>query len=136
MSFLNVIGGRITTAPPPPPRSVGREMASPEAPRPVLRAGVLELHRPEARVTLGGAAVALTRTEFLLLAALMERPGDAVSRPELARVSPGAWAAKVGKPITENLYTLRAKLRRAAEAAGVAPPVIETVRQFGYRLRA
>ena len=101
----------------------------------MLRAGALELDRRRVSVALGGTALRLTRSEFLLLAALLARPGEAVSSTELARAARGERAARVGRPIDEHVHALRAKLRRAAAAAGVAPPAIETVRQFGYRLR-
>ena len=108
----------------------------PEAPRPVLRVGALVLDRRRVRVTLGGAAVALTRTEFLLLAALMARAGESVPRRVLAAAAWDEQPAAQGHAVEAHLSRLRVKLRRAAAAAGAAPPSIEAVRGLGYRLVA
>ena len=107
----------------------------PEVPGPVLRAGALALDRRRATVTVGGTAVALTRTEFLLLAALLARPGDAMGHRALVAAIWGTGPAAEGRMIDVSMRHLRGKLQRAAAAAGVAPPVIETVPTVGYRLR-
>ena len=110
---------------------------SSEEPHPVLRAGVLALDRHRVTVTLAGAAVALTRAEIVLLAALMARAGAEVPYGDLA----GAlWGERLvlprGNALEVHIHRLRVKLRRVAAAAGVGPPAIEADRQGGYRLRA
>jgi len=101
---------------------------------PTLRVGALVLDRAQHRITLGDREVALSRSEFLLLAALMERPAQMLSRLSLAIAIWGEHLAQSGRPVDQHLYRLRIKLARAAAEAGVAPPVIEVVPNFGYRL--
>jgi DNA-binding response OmpR family regulator len=99
-----------------------------------LRVGTLELDRARHRLSLNGREVALSRSEFLLLAALMERPTEMLSRLSLAIAIWGEHLARSGRPVDQHLYRLRVKLARAAAEAGVPPPVIEAVPNFGYRL--
>src|SRR5688500_17425903 len=84
--------------------------------------GALEMDRTRHRITLGDQEVALSRSEFLLLAALMERPTEMLSRLSLAVAIWGERLAQSGRPVDQHLYRLRAKLARAAAAAGVPPP--------------
>src|SRR5687768_2236467 len=101
-----------------------------------LRVGALELDRARHRMTLGGHEVTLSRSEFLLLAALMERPAEMLSRLSLAVAIWGEHLAQSGRPVDQHMYRLRVKLARAAAEAGVPPPIIEVVPNFGYRLVA
>src|SRR5688500_16806303 len=112
-------------------------MATAHEPRPVvLRVGALALDRRSVVVTVGGAAASLSRTEFVLLAALMERAGEGVSRRALAEAVWGEQLAAEGHVIDQSVYSLRLKLRRAASEAGVPPPTIAWVRGLGYCLTA
>ena len=73
--------------------------------------------------------VALTPTEFRLLARLMSRPGEAVRRRDLIRA---AWPH--GAIVRENtLDTYVARLRRKLRALERAPE-IETVHGVGYKI--
>jgi DNA-binding response OmpR family regulator len=79
-------------------------------------------------VTLRGDAIALTRKEFDILAALARRPGTVVTRDELlADVWHTTW---LGNPHTVEVHVaaLRGKLGE--------PGLVQTVRGVGYRLRA
>ena len=111
-------------------------MALAEEQRPELRVGTLVLDRRRVVVTVAGDVASLSRAEFVLLAALMERPGEAVSRRELAEAVWGARRAAEGHAIDQSVYRLRRTLRRAAAGAGAPPPTIAPVRGFGYRLTA
>ncbi len=94
---------------------------------PLLRCGPVELDTRSGSVTLDGVRVGLTSHEYRLLAYLMHRPGQVVSRSEL----------------TEHLYeqdfdrdsntieVFIARLRRKLPLE-----LIETVRGRGYRLLA
>jgi DNA-binding response OmpR family regulator len=76
----------------------------------------------------GGAQVALTPTEFRLLAALLAEPGTVVRRAQLVRVG---WAD--GSLVNENtLDQYVARLRRKLADVG-AQDEISTVRGVGYR---
>jgi DNA-binding response OmpR family regulator len=98
--------------------------------------GALALDQAHHRVTVAGREVKLSRSEYLLLGALMSRPDELLSRLDLARAVWGEQLARVGRPIDQHMYRLRAKLQSAARAGGVEPPTIVSVPGFGYRLMA
>ncbi len=104
----------------------------PEAPAPAeqVRIGALEIDRTRRRVTLGGAALQLTPTEYRLLSALASRADAILSRPELAQQVWGYQDASQGRTIDVHMRRLRVKL-----AGGPVPaPAIVAVRGFGYKL--
>ncbi|HEV3142971.1 MAG TPA: winged helix-turn-helix domain-containing protein [Gemmataceae bacterium] len=77
------------------------------------------------QVTVKGRTIALTPTEFRLLAVLMARPGEALSRSELMQVA--ISDAIVGdRTIDVHVASLRRKL-------GLAGDQIKAVRGIGYR---
>jgi two-component system, OmpR family, response regulator len=78
----------------------------------------------------GDREIALTPTEFRLLAALAEAPGAVVRRATLVAAG---WPD--GAVVNENtLDAYIARIRRKLRDAG-APEAIETVRGAGYRLQ-
>ena len=77
-----------------------------------------------------GSRVALTPTEFRLLAALAARPGEVVRRHALVAAG---WPE--GAIVSDNtLDAYLARIRRKLRATD-APAAIETARGVGYRLR-
>jgi DNA-binding response OmpR family regulator len=102
----------------------------------VSSVGALALDQTHHRVTVAGREVRLSRSEYLLLGALMGRPDELLSRLDLARAVWGEQLASVGRPIDQHMYRLRSKLQQAARAGGVRPPTIVSVPGFGYRLLA
>jgi two-component system response regulator MprA len=77
-----------------------------------------------------GTSIALTPTEFRLLARLLARPGEAVRRRDLVRA---AWPH--GALVRENtLDAYVARLRRKLRELGDAPGIV-TVHGVGYRVR-
>jgi two-component system response regulator MprA len=101
-------------------RRTGREGA--------LDAGGLRLDPVAHAVSDASAEVALTPTEFRLLARLMARPGEAVRRQELVRAG---WPH--GAIVRENtLDAYVARLRRKLKLLGDVPEII-TVHGVGYR---
>ncbi|KXK58402.1 two-component system response regulator [Micromonospora rosaria] len=91
----------------------------------VLSAGDLSLDPARRRVTLAGAEVALTAREYALLAYLIRRPGEVVSKIELLD---HVWDASLDTaPNAVEVYVgyLRRKIGRDR---------LETVRGAGYRL--
>jgi two-component system, OmpR family, response regulator len=77
----------------------------------------------------GSGAVALTPTEYRLLARLLARPGEAVRRRDLARAG---WSH--GAVVRDNtLDTYVARLRRKLKQLDGAPPIV-TVHGVGYRI--
>jgi two-component system, OmpR family, response regulator len=106
-------------------RTRGGEPAA-EAPRAV---GVVTLDPGRRRVQAGGVEVALTSTEFDLLAHLMQRPGRVFTREELL-ASVWGYAAHAGtRTVDVHVAQVRAKLD---EASPLARDVIRTVRGVGY----
>jgi DNA-binding response OmpR family regulator len=89
--------------------------------------GAIRVDPTEASVTVDGTLVQLSRREFAVLAALMERPGIIRSRSELEERLYG-WDEDVESNAVEvHIHHLRNKIGREA---------IETVRGLGYRMRA
>jgi len=107
-----------------------RRMASgPAMPADVLAIGPIHIDRSEHRVLVEGAAVDLTPTEYKLLLMLAERRGRVQARGHLLQT---VWEAAPDiqtRTVDMHVQRLRAKL-------GDAGTLIETVRGFGYRLRA
>ncbi|MBK0696010.1 winged helix-turn-helix transcriptional regulator, partial [Klebsiella oxytoca] len=76
--------------------------------------------------TAAGSTVSLSRREFALLSALMERPGAIRSKSDLEDRLYG-WQDEIGSNAVEvHIHNLRSKLGR---------DIIETVRGIGYRMR-
>ncbi|WP_194923036.1 response regulator transcription factor [Catenulispora pinisilvae] len=96
---------------------------------PVLRFGGLEVDRESREVTLDGAPVALTRTEFDLLAALMSRPHRVWERDTLAcQVQHTDW------PGDDHVIDVHiANLRHKLGDTGQRGRWVHTVRGVGYR---
>ena len=91
--------------------------------------GPLVIDRGAMTVTVAGKAVELTPTEFKLLLTLAERRGRVQGRAHLLET---VWEAAPDiqtRTVDMHVQRLRAKLGDAGE-------FIETVRGFGYRLRA
>ena len=94
----------------------------------LLVAGPIAIDRSAHRVTLKGAELELTATEYKLLLTLIERRGRVQSRPQLLET---VWEAQPDiqtRTVDMHVQRLRTKLAEAGE-------LIETVRGFGYRFR-
>ncbi|MFT3815067.1 MAG: response regulator transcription factor [Acidovorax sp.] len=90
-----------------------------------LRCGALTLDPVAKLAQLHGAPLALTAREFTVLHALLRRPGNVVSRPQLEEALYG-WGDEVeSNAIEVHIYHLRRKLGAAW---------IKTERRLGYRL--
>ena len=90
----------------------------------VLEVGATRVDVPRRRVWTDGGEVALTSTEFDLLAALMRRPGQVFERAQLLSMVWGYEAAAGTRTVDVHIAQLRAKL-------GPSSP-IRTVRGVGY----
>jgi len=82
------------------------------------------------RVTKDGVELRLTRIEFDVLRLLMQRPGEAVDREEIAETIWNLPAARIGKSLDVHMSVLRKKLGDDPKA----PSYIETVRGVGFRI--
>ncbi|HEU4565278.1 MAG TPA: response regulator transcription factor [Gemmatimonadaceae bacterium] len=107
-----------------------RRLQSPASPAgDVLVIGPIRIDRGAHRVTLDGAQVELTPTEYKLLLTLAERRGRVQGRSHLLETVWDAAPDIQTRTVDMHVQRLRAKL-------GAAGDLIETVRGFGYRLRA
>lgn len=92
-----------------------------------LSVGGIELDEGSHAVTVNGAAVDLTATEFKLLKLLMERKGRVQSRENLLV---NVWNYDTD---TET-RTIDTHIRRLREKLGERAALIETIRGVGYRI--
>ena len=94
-----------------------------------LTVGPIRIDRAAHRVSIDGRDIELTPTEYKLLLTLAERRGRVQARAHLLQT---VWEAAPDiqtRTVDMHVQRLRAKLGPAGE-------LIETVRGFGYRLRA
>ena len=106
-----------------------RVAQTPQPAADVLKIGTLHIDRAEHRVAVDGVEVELTPTEYRLLVMLAERRGRVQARGHLLET---VWEAAPDiqtRTVDMHVQRLRTKL-------GSAGDLIETVRGFGYRLRA
>ena len=92
-----------------------------------VQVGALTIDPLHRRVTAGDQRVEVTRVEFDLLAALVERQGDVWTRRQLLE---RVWGYRFD-PGTNVVEVHVARLRRKLEAAGAAD-LVRTVRSVGY----
>ena len=91
--------------------------------------GPITINRAEHRVSVDGQALDLTATEYKLLLTLAERRGRVQGRANLLEA---VWEAAPDiqtRTVDMHIQRLRTKL-------GAAGELVETVRGFGYRLKA
>ena len=111
-------------------RNILRRMSQAQSGRPdVVRVGPILIDRSAHRVTVDNAELDLTPTEFKLLVTLAERRGRVQSRALLLEIVWDAAPDIQTRTVDMHVQRLRTKL-------GAAGELIETVRGFGYRLRA
>ena len=94
-----------------------------------LAVGPIGIDRAAHRVSIEGREVELTPTEYKLLLTLAERRGRVQARAHLLETVWDAAPDIQTRTVDMHVQRLRAKL-------GAAGELIETVRGFGYRLRA
>ena len=102
---------------------------SADEPAAVMRHGALEVDVPRHRVTIAGAEVELTATEFKLLEILVRRRGRVQTRERLLQ---DVWG--YDNPIDSR--TVDTHMRRLREKIGRAADYLETIRGVGYRFKA
>lgn len=99
---------------------------------PPSRAGGFEHDLAGRRIRYRGQLLDLTRYEYGLLAALLQRPGAVLSRGQLMDRVWGDALESGDRTVDTHVKTLRAKLRSAAGDA--EPDAIRTHRGLGYSL--
>jgi two-component system phosphate regulon response regulator PhoB len=106
-----------------------RRVAASPTPADVLSVGAIDIDRAAHKVTVEGEEIDLTPTEFKLLLMLAERRGRVQARAHLLET---VWEAAPDiqtRTVDMHIQRLRGKL-------GPAGDLVETVRGFGYRLKA
>lgn len=101
----------------------------------LVGANGLEVHRSTHAVTLDGEPVTLTRTEFELLATLLEAAPEVRSKADLVgalRDEP-AGSIRVTDADERAIETHMTNLRRKLGDSAAEPRFIETLRAVGYR---
>lgn len=94
--------------------------------------GRFHIDRQGHRIRYGEQLLDLTRYEYALLAALLQRPGAILSRAQLMDRGWDASADSADRTVDTHIKTLRAKLR----GAGATDDPIRTHRGVGYALEA
>jgi len=94
--------------------------------------GAFAIDRDGHRIRFQGRALELTRYEYALLAALLQRPGAILSRAQLMDRGWDEAADSGDRTVDTHVKTLRAKLRAAGDGKGDDP--IRTHRGLGYSL--
>jgi two-component system alkaline phosphatase synthesis response regulator PhoP len=110
-------------------RTVLRRASGHAAPAEVIRAGALTLDRARYRARLPDREVALTPTEFEILAALAGQPGRIFSRAQLLTVARGVAFESYERAIDSHIRNLRRKI----EPSEGEPRYIITVHGVGYK---
>lgn len=106
-----------------------RRMAGTAEHADVLTIGPIRIDRSAHRVTVNDLEVELTPTEYKLLLTLTERRGRVQARAHLLETVWDAAPDIQTRTVDMHIQRLRTKLHPAGD-------LIETVRGFGYRLRA
>ena len=92
------------------------------------RWGSLTIDTGKYEVILDGKEVSLTATEFRLLRFMASNPGRVFSREQLLSRAMGDDVVVVDRNIDVHIRGIRKKM-------DFYPPLIETIRGVGYRLR-
>jgi DNA-binding response OmpR family regulator len=95
----------------------------------VIRVADVEIDRTRMRVSVGGHPVALTPTEFELLATLAREPGRVFTRAQLLDAVHGVAFESYERAIDAHVKNLRKKI----EPVPGQPRYLRTVRGVGYR---
>jgi len=108
------------------------EGAGPQAAQELLKVGALAMDGARREVTVRGAPVALTTTEFDLLRCFLRYPGQTLSRDALMDMLRGVGYAAYDRSIDVHVKNLRAKI----ELDTRNPRYIKTIWGTGYMLVA
>ena len=99
----------------------------------IVRFGSYEADLDSGQLRKRGIRIKLRAQSFLILARLMEQPGELVTRSELQRL---LWNDDVSVDFENNLNTAVAHLREVLHDSADAPTFIETLPKRGYRFIA
>lgn len=100
---------------------------------PIIRFGVYELDLRAQRLTRRGTRVRLSWQSYLVLIALLERPGELVTRAELQKT---LWPDGTFVDFEGGLNAAVRRLRVVLSDKAARPTFIETLSRRGYRFAA
>jgi len=101
--------------------------------KPTIRFGVFEVNPRSGEVRKSGTRIRLQDQTFKVLLALLEHPGEVVSREELRQ---RIWPTESFGDFDHAVNVAVAKLRTALGDSADAPRYVETLQRRGYRLIA
>ena len=105
-------------------------MKTPASPSPVTRFGVFELDLRSRELHKQGMKIRLQGQPVEILAMLLQRPGEIVSREELQKK---LWPADTFVDFEQGLNNAMKRLRAALDDDAESPRFIETLPRRGYR---
>src|SRR5499425_2924849 len=108
-------------------------MPAPVSTSKLVRFGVFELDLQRAELRKNNVRVKLQEQPLKVLQALLENPGQIVSREDLRR---RVWPANTFVEFDQGLYSAMARLRDALGDSSDSPRFIETLARRGYRFIA
>ena len=123
-AYTNYGNGKLRAAVSTPPRSF---------PRKIVRFAVFEVDLAAGELHRNGARVRLQEQPFQILAYLLDRPGEVVTREELREK---LWPADTFVDFDHSLNTAMNKLREALGDSASNPRYVETLARRGYRFLA
>jgi Tol biopolymer transport system component/DNA-binding winged helix-turn-helix (wHTH) protein len=108
----------------------GAGVGLPEFSKPAVRFGGFEVNFASAEIRKQGVRLRLQEQPFQVLAALLERPGEVVTREDLIR---RLWADGTVVDFDRGLNAAVTRLRQALSDSADVPRYVETVARRGYR---
>lgn len=105
-------------------------MSTPTLSRPLIRFEVFEVDLQAAELRKRGQKIRLQEQPFRVLAMLLERPGEVVTREEMRQK---LWPADTFVDFDHGLNSAVARLREALDDSADEPHFVETVPRQGYR---
>src|SRR5437762_9404242 len=108
-------------------------MSAPTQSRGIVRFGIFEMDAGSGELRRQGTRIKLQEQPFQVLALLLERPGEVVSRDELRQ---RLWPADTFVDFGDGLNTAIKKVRDALGDSAESPQFIETLPKHGYRFIA
>ena len=108
--------------------SMAMQQASPAAR--IARFGVFEVNLAAGELRKNGARIGLQEQPFQLLALLLERPGDVISREEITKK---LWDPDTFVDFDKSVNTAVNKVREALGDSATSPQYVETLARRGYR---
>jgi DNA-binding winged helix-turn-helix (wHTH) protein/Tfp pilus assembly protein PilF len=99
----------------------------------IVRFGVFEADLETGELRRAGIRIKLQAQPFRLLAMLLERPGELITRDEIVEA---LWGDETFVDFDQSVGAVVRKLRQALGDSATAPRYIETLRHRGYRFLA